>query len=78
MLFDSEGTWIKKDGNLFGVTMGLYDRVEICELVGLYLLTERAFPNNQNTLKSAYIKSRCLKPLRPANQTSKEKTYESI
>ena len=38
VLFDSKGTWTKKDGNLFDVTMGSYDGVEICELVGLYLL----------------------------------------
>ena len=36
MLFDSKGTWIKKDDNLFDVTMGSFDGAEICELVGLY------------------------------------------
>ena len=40
LLFDSSSTWIKKDGNLFDVTMGSYDGAEICELVGLFLLHE--------------------------------------
>ena len=31
---------MKKDVNLFDVTMGSYDSSEIAELVGLYLLNE--------------------------------------
>ena len=30
--------WIKKDDPDFNVTMGSYDRAEVCELVGLYIL----------------------------------------
>ena len=36
LLFNEEGTWMKKDG-LFDVTMGAYDGVEVCELVGTFL-----------------------------------------
>ena len=39
LLFGDSGAWVKKDGNpLFYVTMGSFDRAEVCELVGLYLL----------------------------------------
>ena len=42
LLFSNEGEWVKKTGNneLFDVTMGSYDGAEICELVGLYLLSK--------------------------------------
>ena len=40
LLFSNSEAWIKKDGNLFDVTMGSYDGAEVCELVGLYLLNE--------------------------------------
>ena len=37
--FDKTSAWVKKRNNyLFDVTMGSYDGVEICEIVGLYLL----------------------------------------
>jgi hypothetical protein len=45
LLFTPEGTWVKKNGSLFDVTMGSYDGAEVCELVGLYLL---------NQIKTAY------------------------
>ena len=40
ILFGDQGTWTKKNGSLFDVTMGSYDGAEICELVGQYLLHE--------------------------------------
>ena len=41
LLFDRTSAWIKKRSNsLFDVTMGSYDRAEICELVGLHLLNQ--------------------------------------
>ena len=40
-LFESSGSiWVKKDNEDFDVTMGSYDGAEICELVGLFLLSE--------------------------------------
>ena len=40
LLFDSSGTWIKKnDNDLFDVTQGSYDGAEVCETVGLFLLS---------------------------------------
>ena len=40
-LFESSGNiWVKKENEDFDVTMGSYDGAEICELVGLFLLSE--------------------------------------
>ena len=38
LLFNDQQTWIKRDSGLFDVTIGPYDGVEVCELVGNYLL----------------------------------------
>ena len=41
LLFSKDQTCVKKNGNeLFDITMGSFDGVEICELVGLYLLNK--------------------------------------
>ena len=43
MLFHDGNALVKKEGNpLFDVTMGSYHGVEVCELVGLYLLGKLA------------------------------------
>ena len=40
-LFECSGNiWVKKENEDFDVTMGSYDGAEICELVGLFLLSE--------------------------------------
>ena len=39
LLFNDNSTWTKKQGGNFDVTMGSYDGAEVCELVGLYLLS---------------------------------------
>ena len=38
LLFSQEQTWMKKESNLFDVSMGAYDVAEMCELVGIFLL----------------------------------------
>ena len=38
LLFSNNKIWVKKDNPDFDVTMGSLDGVEVCELVGLYLL----------------------------------------
>ena len=38
LLFANGNAWIKRDNELFDVTMGSYDGAEVCELVGLFLL----------------------------------------
>ena len=41
LLFHDNGPWIKKDNNSdFDVSMGSYDRAEVCELAGLFMLNE--------------------------------------
>ena len=41
LLFYNNEAWMKKDGEgLFDVTQGSYDGAEICELVGLYMLSK--------------------------------------
>ena len=40
-MFDRTGVWIKNDNNpLFDVTVGSFDVTEVCEFVGLYLLSK--------------------------------------
>ena len=40
LLFNGDETWVKKESNLFYVTMGAFDGAEICELVGTFILHE--------------------------------------
>ena len=41
LLFSKDNQWVKKNGDeQFDVTMGSYDGAEVCELVGLYLLSK--------------------------------------
>ena len=42
LLFKNNDEWVKKNGEnqLFDVTMGSYDGAEVCELVGLFLLSK--------------------------------------
>ena len=39
LLFHSNQPGIKKDSDTFDVTMGAYDGAEICELVGIFILS---------------------------------------
>ena len=38
LLFNDQHVWIKKEGGLFDVTMGVFDGAEVCEAVGNFLL----------------------------------------
>ena len=38
LLFCDGNTWVKKGNHMFDVTVGSFDRAEVCELVGLFLL----------------------------------------
>ena len=38
ILFNKHEVWVKKENPDFDVTMGSFDGLEVCELVGLYLL----------------------------------------
>ena len=39
-LFQNGNPWVKKNDENFDVTMGSYDGAEVCELVGLYVLSQ--------------------------------------
>ena len=40
ILVNGEETWVKKGEDLFNVTMGAFDGAEVCDTVGLYLLSQ--------------------------------------
>ena len=40
ILVNGEETWVKKGEDLFDVTMGAFDGAEVCDTVGLYLLSQ--------------------------------------
>ena len=39
LLYNNGIPWVKKEGHGFDVTMGAYDGAEICELIGILLLS---------------------------------------
>ena len=49
LLVNEGGTWMKKDG-LFDVKMGAYDCVEVCELVGTFLLEKISKRYDKNSI----------------------------
>ena len=50
LLFYNNESWMKKNGNLFDVTMGAYDGAEVCELVGLFLLHQLSLKYDKNNI----------------------------
>ena len=46
--FCNEKPWMKREGNLFDVTMGAYDGAEVCELVGIFMLNKISEKYNKN------------------------------
>ena len=40
LLFDDNAAWVKQKGGLFDIGMGSYHGAEVCELVGLFLLSK--------------------------------------
>ena len=48
LLFDCSHTWIKKQGGLFDVSMGLFDGAELCELVRTYMFNVLSKKYNKN------------------------------
>ena len=39
LLYNEEEPWTKKQSNNFDVTMGSYDGAEVCELIGIFMLS---------------------------------------
>ena len=48
LLFSNEKPWIKRERNLFDVTMRAYDGAEVCELVGIFMLNRISEKYNKN------------------------------
>ena len=48
LLFDGSNTWIKKQGRLFDVSMDAYDRAEMCEFLGTYMLNVLSKKHKKN------------------------------
>ena len=40
LLFSNEKPWMKREGNLFDVTMGACNGAEICEFIGTFMLNK--------------------------------------
>ena len=38
VLYNDGEPWVKKEGGRFDINMGAYDRAEVCELIGIYML----------------------------------------
>ena len=48
LLHNKQQTWIKKESELFDVTMGAYDGAEVCELVEIFILYQVSRKYNRN------------------------------
>ena len=54
LLFHQDKTWVKRNNEtMFDVTMGSYDGAEICELVGLFIISKLEAKFGQNKLVCA-------------------------
>ena len=55
LLFDNEQPWSKRNNSsLFYITMGSYDGAEICELVGLFILSKLTAVYKRNSTIGLY------------------------
>ena len=50
LLFNKQQIWIKKESGLFHVITGSYDRAEVCELVGSFLLYALSLKYNKTNI----------------------------
>ena len=48
LLYNNSEPWMKKDSGLFDVTMGAYHGLEVCKLVGTFLLYKLSLKYNKN------------------------------
>ena len=49
-LYNEGETWIKKQSNNFDVTMGSLDGAEVCELIGIFILSLIGDKYNPNSI----------------------------
>ena len=48
LLFSNKKSWMKREGNIFDVTMRAYDGSKVCELVGIFMLQKISEKHNEN------------------------------
>ena len=51
LLYNEGEPWIKKQSNSFDVTMGSYDGAEVCELIGIFMLSLIGNKYNPNNIR---------------------------
>ena len=50
LFFTNEKPWMKREGNLFDVTIGAYDGAEVCEFVGIFVLKKISEKYDKNDI----------------------------
>ena len=50
LLYNNSEPWLKNNSRLFDVSMGAYDGVEVCELVGTFILYKLSLKYNKNDI----------------------------
>ena len=50
LLFSNQKLWMKREGNLFDVTMGVYKGAEVCELVRIFMLNNISEKYDKNDI----------------------------
>ena len=50
LLFSNEKPWMKRERNLFEVTMGAYDGADVCKLVGIFMLNKISKKYDKNDI----------------------------
>ena len=50
LLLSNEKPWMKREGNIFDITMGAYDGAEVCELVAIFMLNKISEKYNKNDI----------------------------
>ena len=64
LLFGNTSVWVKNDGNpLSDVTMGNFDGVKVCELVGLHLLNKISIPIDSHNVGAVISKANVNGPM---------------
>ena len=55
LLFNGQHVCIKKEGRLFDVSMGAFDKAEVCKVVGNFLLYKRSNSYNKKDIYTGTI-----------------------
>ena len=69
LLWDGKEVWVKKGNSLFDVTLGSFDGAEICDIVGLFLLSESESNHPAHVLENIPIEVQRRLTLLSSNNT---------